>query len=63
MTLRTTTEWVETLETGWNTLVGSDTEAIVAATREAAPRPERPHLYGDGNASARIADLLCTMSR
>ena len=63
VTLRTTTEWVETIETGWNTLVGSDTEAIVTATREAAPRPDRPHLYGDGNASARIADLLCTMSR
>ena len=63
VTLRTTTEWVETIEAGWNTLVGSDTDAIVTATREAAPRPKRPHLYGDGNASARIADLLCTMSR
>ena len=42
VTLRTTTEWVETIETGWNRLVGSDPEAIVAAAREAAPRPERP---------------------
>ena len=63
VTLRTTTEWVETLETGWNRLVGSDPEAIVAAAREAARLAERPPLYGDGHASARIADLLCMMSR
>ena len=63
VTLRTTTEWVETLETGWNRLVGSDAEQIVAATRNAAPGPEHPQLYGDGRASERIADLLCTMSR
>jgi UDP-GlcNAc3NAcA epimerase len=63
VTLRTTSEWVETLETGWNTLVGSDPDAIVAATRAAAPGVKHPPLYGDGRASQRIADLLCTMSR
>jgi UDP-GlcNAc3NAcA epimerase len=63
VTLRTTTEWVETLETGWNTLVGSDPGAIVAATSHAAPGPKHPPLYGDGRASDRIADLLCTMRR
>jgi UDP-GlcNAc3NAcA epimerase len=63
VTLRTTTEWVETIETGWNRLVGTDPEAIVAGVREAAPRSERPLLYGDGHAAEKIADLLCTMSR
>jgi len=63
VTLRTTTEWVETLETGWNQLVGSDPHAIVSAVRTAAPGPDHPPLYGDGRASERIADLLCTMSR
>jgi UDP-N-acetylglucosamine 2-epimerase len=63
VTLRTTTEWVETVETGWNRLVGTDPAAIVAAVREAEHPAERPPLYGDGRASARIADLLCTMSR
>ena len=63
VTLRTTTEWVETLETGWNRLVGSNREAIVTATRNAAPGAEHPPLYGDGRASERIADLLSTMSR
>ena len=63
VTLRTTTEWVETVESGWNRLAGTDPAAIVAAARGAAPRGERPALYGDGNAAAKIADLLCTMSR
>jgi UDP-GlcNAc3NAcA epimerase len=62
ITLRTTTEWVETLETGWNRLVGTDPDLIVQAVREARAPTERPVLYGDGRASERIADLLCTMS-
>jgi UDP-N-acetylglucosamine 2-epimerase len=63
VTLRTTSEWVETLETGWNRLVGTDPDLIVHAVREARPQPDRPVLYGDGHASERIADLLCTMRR
>ena len=63
VTLRTTTEWVETVESGWNRLTGTDPAAIVAAARGAAPRGERPAFYGDGNSAAKIADLLCTMSR
>jgi UDP-GlcNAc3NAcA epimerase len=61
VTLRTTTEWVETVETGWNRLVATDAEAIAAAVREAAPGAEHPDLYGDGRASERIAELLCTI--
>ena len=62
VTLRTTTEWVETLETGWNRLVGTDPELIVSAVREARAPAERPVLYGDGHAAERIADLLSMMS-
>ena len=62
VTLRTTTEWVETVTSGWNRRAGSDPEGIVAAVREAAPGGDRPPLDGDGDASAKIADLLCTMS-
>jgi UDP-N-acetylglucosamine 2-epimerase len=61
VTLRTTTEWVETIETGWNRLVSMDVEAIVTAVGDAAPGAEHPDLYGDGRASERIADLLCTI--
>jgi UDP-GlcNAc3NAcA epimerase len=62
ITLRTTTEWVETVETGWNRLVGTDPDLIVQAVREVRAPADRPVLYGDGRASERIADLLCTMS-
>ena len=61
ITLRDSTEWVETVETGWNRLVGTDPDAIVAAAREAAPGPEHPPLYGDGHAADLIADVLCTI--
>ena len=61
VTLRTTTEWVETVDTGWNRLVATDPRAIAAAVREAAPGAEHPDLYGDGRASERIAELLCTI--
>ena len=62
VTLRTRTEWVETVETGWNRLVGDDPELIVEAVAEARPGAGHPQLYGDGNAAGRIVDLLCTMS-
>jgi UDP-GlcNAc3NAcA epimerase len=63
ITLRTTSEWIETVETGWNTLVGTDPDLIESAVRGAQTPAERPDLYGDGQAAGRIAALLCTMSR
>ncbi len=63
VTLRTTSEWVETLETGWNRLVGDDPDAIVRAVADAGPGLTHPPLYGDGHAAERIAELLCTMTR
>src|SRR3954470_13822039 len=61
VTLRENTEWVETVETGWNRLVGTDPGEIVAASREARPGPEHPSLYGDGHAADLIADVICTI--
>jgi UDP-N-acetylglucosamine 2-epimerase len=58
VTLRTTTEWTETVEVGWNRLVGDDPELIVRAVAEAVPAASHPQLYGDGNAAGRIADAL-----
>ena len=58
VTMRQETEWVETVEAGWNMLAGSDTEKIMEAVRGFEPDPRRPALYGDGSAAARCVDLL-----
>jgi UDP-N-acetylglucosamine 2-epimerase len=58
VTLREETEWVETVEAGWNILVGANRERIVEAVRNFQPTGERPPLFGDGNASRRIVEIL-----
>jgi UDP-GlcNAc3NAcA epimerase len=63
ITLRENTEWVETVGTGWNRLVGTDPDRIVAAVREIARPEHHPPLYGDGSAADSIADLICTIDR
>ena len=61
VTVRTTTEWVETLESGWNRLVAADADALAAAVSEAQSPLNHPSLYGDGHAADLIADVLCTI--
>jgi UDP-GlcNAc3NAcA epimerase len=56
VTMREETEWIETVSTGWNTLVGVDAEAFAAALGKPVPK-ERPPIFGDGHASERIAEL------
>ena len=59
VTARPSTEWVDTVALGGNTLVDDDPEALVAAVANAEPLPQdRPVLYGDGHASERIAAAL-----
>jgi UDP-GlcNAc3NAcA epimerase len=57
VTLRDTTEWVETVEAGWNTLVDLDREAALAAL-DRPPPAERPELYGGGRAAERVRDVV-----
>jgi UDP-N-acetylglucosamine 2-epimerase len=57
VTLRDTTEWVETVETGWNVLVDLDAERALAAL-ERRPPERRPPLYGDGRAGERVVAAL-----
>ncbi len=58
VTLRDQTEWVETVEHGWNTLAGTDPEVLLAAAA-ARPRPsERPAVYGEGHAAEEIVAAI-----
>jgi UDP-GlcNAc3NAcA epimerase len=61
VTLRPSTEWVDTIETGANTLVDDVPDRIVEAVRAAAMPAQRPKLYGDGRASERISEALYTL--
>lgn len=58
VTLRDNTEWVETVEAGWNRLVGADSEAIAEAVRAFRPSGCLPPHYGDGHAAERIVAVL-----
>jgi len=58
VTMREETEWVETVEAGWNTLVGYNSEKIAQAAREAQSGVESAWPYGDGRAGERIVNLL-----
>jgi UDP-GlcNAc3NAcA epimerase len=62
VTLRPSTEWIDTVELGANRLVDDDPDRLVAAVEAARMPADRPELYGDGRASDRIADLVVTLS-
>jgi UDP-GlcNAc3NAcA epimerase len=61
LTLRATTEWRETVEAGWNTLVDLDLEAALGAL-DRTPPAERPPLYGDGRAGERVVAALLELA-
>ncbi|OEU43605.1 UDP-N-acetylglucosamine 2-epimerase [Methanosarcina sp. Ant1] len=57
-TLRDSTEWVETVEEGWNILVGADYEKIKKSIREFEVPGKSRKIFGDGKAAEKIDELL-----
>src|SRR4029077_18575386 len=56
-TVRPETEWVETVELGWNVLANT-AEEIAAAVGRARPAETRVAPYGDGHAAERVVQRL-----
>jgi len=59
ITLRDETEWVETVEMGWNVLVGADRGKIISVWNTSGKSSQESAVYGDGNAAAGIMEILC----
>ena len=58
VTLRDETEWVETLDGGWNVLAGADAERILAAAQRPRPAGTPPPVFGDGHAAEKMVAAL-----
>ena len=58
ITLRDETEWVETVESGWNTVVGADKGRILDAMRQFQPSGTPPALFGTGRAAQAVSERL-----
>ncbi|WP_440771930.1 non-hydrolyzing UDP-N-acetylglucosamine 2-epimerase [Natronorubrum sp. DTA28] len=58
ITLREETEWQETVDCGWNRLVGADRAAILEALRSTSWPRSAPSFYGDGHTAERIVAIL-----
>ena len=58
ITLRENTEWVETVEDGWNVLVGANKEKIVKMANDFEPKGEQRDVFGCGDASGNIREII-----
>jgi UDP-N-acetylglucosamine 2-epimerase len=58
ITLRESTEWVETIEDGWNVLAGANNEKIVRMASDFEPTNEQRDVFGSGDASERIKKII-----
>jgi len=58
ITLDDATGWPETVEDGWNILVGSDEDKIITAIRHFVPKGKQRDVFGDGKAAGKITAII-----
>jgi UDP-GlcNAc3NAcA epimerase len=58
ITLRNETEWIETLEHGWNFLVGADKKSILNSLKLLSRPKTHPMVFGKGNTALTILNTL-----
>ena len=58
ITLRENTEWVETVEDGWNVLVGANDGAIMKMANGFEPKRKQRDAFGDGKAGEKIKEII-----
>ncbi|MFT5871837.1 MAG: UDP-GlcNAc3NAcA epimerase [Clostridium sp.] len=58
VTMRDETEWVETVENGWNIVVGTDKKKILDGIVSFKPVKNQENIFGDGHAAEKILDII-----
>lgn len=58
ITMRDETEWIETVNAGWNVIVGTDKYKILDSIANFNPRNHQEIIFGDGNAAKKIANSI-----
>jgi UDP-N-acetylglucosamine 2-epimerase len=58
ITLLESTGWVETVEDGWNVLVGTDKAKIASVVQKFEPKGKQREMLGKGNASRNIRNVI-----
>lgn len=58
ITMREETEWIETVENGWNILVGTDKDKILDSIVNFMPNKPQKKIFGDGNSSEKICRII-----
>jgi len=58
VTMRDETEWVETVEVGWNSIVGTNKDRILDAIVNFTPKGNQKYIFGDGKAAEKILSAI-----
>ena len=58
ITMRDETEWVETVQNGWNVIVGSDSNKIIDALENFNPTGTPASAFGNGDTSSIITGII-----